>query len=107
MQPKLGSQVNPADSCSQLALQGTTADGIYFIKASGGAAAETYCALSATKTEAHRQFDFGAGADGDINLNGGTHTIESLFDGYSWKDGKIPQWGKVTLANGAVLTCNE
>lgn len=86
------------------------ADGVYFITSgSGGAVVERYCVFSTAvnQVNAIKEFDFGSGGDGDINLNGGTHTIESLYSGYSWKDGKIPNWGTVTLTNGAVLTCSE
>jgi len=79
---------------------------LFYIATKDGAVAETYCVMStaAASQSAVMEFDFGSGLDGDITLNGGTHTIESLFTKFSWKKEKIPNWGKVTLMNGAVLT---
>ena len=107
VEPELGSQANPAASCLQILQQASSpGDGMFYIATEDGAVAETYCVMStaAATQSAVKEFDFGTGVDGDITLNGGTHTIESLFPGFSWKKGKVPNWGKVTLTNGAVLT---
>jgi len=109
VEPALGSESNPAASCLQILQEASSPqqnDGIFHIKTENGRSKEVYCVMSTAVAvqSAVKEFDFGSGIDGDITLNGGTHTIESLLTGFSWKKGKIPNWGKVTLTNGAVLT---